>query len=59
MQLITYLQEVRAELTRVTWPSRQEAWRLTLNVLIISLFVGLYIGGLDYGFTNLLGLILR
>lgn len=58
-QALTYLQEVRAELSRVTWPSRQTTWRMTLTVLTISVFVGLYVGGLDLLFTNLLGIILK
>lgn len=59
MKIITYLKEVRHELRQVTWPTRQKAWEMTLIVLTISLVVGLYIGGLDMLFTNLLGVILR
>lgn len=32
---------------------------MTVIVLGVSLAVGLYVGGLDYLFTNLLGLILK
>lgn len=59
MKLIKYLQEVKAELTRVTWPTRAKTWQMTMTVLAISIFVGLYVGGLDYLFTNLLGIILK
>jgi preprotein translocase subunit SecE len=59
MKLLNYLQEVRAELSRVTWPTRAKTWQMTVTVLTISLFVGLYVGGLDYLFTNLLGIILK
>jgi preprotein translocase subunit SecE len=59
MKPLKFLQEVRHELLQVTWPTRQKAWRMTLIVLAISLVVGLYIGGLDLLFTNLLGVILR
>ena len=59
MNIIKYLQEVRVELTKVTWPTRQEAVKLTMVILISSLAVGLYIGGLDLLFTNLLGLFLK
>ena len=59
MNILTYLQEVRVELTKVTWPTRAEATHLTLIILGASLAVGLYIGGLDYVFTSLLGTILR
>lgn len=55
MKLLTYLQEVKAELAKVTWPTREASLRMTVIVLVASLLVGLYIGGLDYIFTNLLG----
>lgn len=59
MNLLKYLQEVRVELGKVTWPTRKEATYLTIVILAASLAVGLYIGGLDYIFTNLLGLFLK
>lgn len=59
MNLLTYLKEVRVELTKVTWPTRAEATHLTLIILGASLAVGLYVGGLDYVFTSLLGTILK
>ncbi|MBU2577604.1 preprotein translocase subunit SecE [Patescibacteria group bacterium] len=47
-----FLSEVKNELTKVTWPTRQEVVRLTIVVVIISLVVGLFIGGLDFLFTK-------
>lgn len=59
MNIITYLKEVKAELVHITWPSREDTQFLTLVVLGGSLLVGLYIGGLDYGLTTLLGMFLN
>lgn len=59
MNLLTYLKEVKAELAHVTWPTREETQFLTGIVLGGSLIVGLYIGGLDYGLTYLLGMFLK
>ncbi|MEI8233023.1 MAG: preprotein translocase subunit SecE [bacterium] len=59
MNLIQYFKEVKVELGKVTWPTRAEATHLTLIILGASLVVGLYIGGLDLLFTNLLGLFLK
>jgi len=59
MNLLKYLQEVRIELGKVTWPTRKEATFLTIVILAASLAVGLYIGGLDYIFTNMLGTFLK
>ena len=59
MNIMQYLKEVRVELGKVTWPTRAEATHLTLIIIIASLVVGLYIGGLDIVFTNLLGVFLE
>lgn len=45
---VTFVQETISELQKVVWPTRAEVIRLTVVVVIISLVVGLYIGGLDY-----------
>ena len=46
--------EVRFELTRVTWPTRNEVVKLTLTVFVVSGILGAYVGGLDYLFTTVL-----
>jgi preprotein translocase subunit SecE len=56
---VTFLKETRDELKKVVWPSRDEVIRLTAVVIIISVIVGFYLGGLDYIFTKLITLILR
>ena len=53
-QVLTYLSEVRLELSKVTWPKRNDVIKLTLIVFIISGIVGAYTGALDYLFTKLL-----
>lgn len=55
---IAYLKEVRHELSLVEWPKISEVVKLTLTVLIISGIVGVYLGGLDFGFTKLLEVVL-
>jgi preprotein translocase subunit SecE len=59
MNIVKYLQEVKVELGKVTWPTREEATKLTLIILLASLAVGLYVGGLDVLFTTLLGTFLK
>lgn len=53
-QVLAYLSEVRLELSKVTWPKRNEVIKLTLIVFIISAIVGAYTGALDFVFTKLL-----
>ena len=54
-----FLKEVQAELKKVTWPTQEQALRLTGIVVGVSLVVGLYIGVLDYALTEIVGLIVR
>lgn len=49
-----FFTETIAELRKAVWPTRQEAIRLTIIVLVICLVVGLILGVLDYGFTRLM-----
>ncbi len=49
-----FLREVSDELKKVTWPTQKEVVRLTIVVLLVSIIVGLYIGGLDLLFTKIL-----
>lgn len=58
MSAFRFLTEVKAEMDKVTWPSAEHVGRMTITVLIISVIVGIYLGGADYIFTNLLGLII-
>ncbi|HET9946755.1 MAG TPA: preprotein translocase subunit SecE [Patescibacteria group bacterium] len=56
---VSFFEETRMELNKVTWPPRQEVIRLTLVVIAVSVIVGLYIGGLDFIFTKLLQFVLK
>ena len=59
MNPVKYLSETIDELKHVSWPSRQDTIKLTVIVIAISLIVALYVGGLDFTFTNLLTLIIK
>lgn len=59
MNPITYIRETISELKQVHWPSREETVQLTILVLVISIIVAVYVGGLDFLFTNLLTFILK
>ncbi|OGM62311.1 preprotein translocase subunit SecE [Candidatus Woesebacteria bacterium RIFCSPLOWO2_01_FULL_39_14] len=51
---IDYIKGVRSELSKVTWPKKDEVIRLTLTVFIISGIIGIYLGVLDFALTKLL-----
>lgn len=54
-----FFTEVKSELTKVTWPTKDQVIRLTTVVIIISLVVGFFIGGLDFTLTKLVELIVK
>ena len=45
--------DVIAELKKVVWPTRQEAIRLTIMVLIVCIIIGVFLSLADWGFTHL------
>ena len=51
-----FLQEVRGELKKVTWPGRKEVYSTTLVVIATSIFFGFYLWGLDLVFSRALSL---
>lgn len=46
--------EVRAEMKKVAWPTRQETLKYTLAVIGVSIVLAVFLGGLDYTLTYLL-----
>ena len=50
-RFIRYIGEIINELKKVVWLSRREAAYLTALVLIVSIFFGIVLGTLDYGFS--------
>ena len=55
--IIQYLKETRAELRKVTWPTRDETINLTVVVLVVTLGMAAFLGVLDYVFSKLVALI--
>ena len=52
--LITFLKEVKLEIKKVNWPTRQEIIKYTLIVIGISAGVAAFLGILDFIFIALL-----
>jgi preprotein translocase subunit SecE len=50
-----YIYESYVELRKVTWPTRQQTWQLTLVVIAMSAFVAILLGLFDLGLTKLIG----
>ena len=46
-RVITFYQEVVAEMKKVTWPDRGQVRQLSIGVIVISLFIGAVIALMD------------
>ena len=46
-----FIQQVRQEMSRVTWPTRREVWTTTIVVILTSLVFGLYLWVIDLGLS--------
>ena len=49
----TFFGDIVGELKKVVWPTRQETTRLTLIVIGLCVVMGLVLGAVDYGFSEL------
>jgi preprotein translocase subunit SecE len=56
-RFFSFLKEVRAELKKVTWPSRRETANTTLVVILSVFFFGFYLFFMDIIFSRLIDLI--
>lgn len=50
--IVRYVRETRGELRKVTWPTREESWRLTGIVLASTLVFSLFLWVFDTLFSN-------
>jgi preprotein translocase subunit SecE len=46
--MFEFLRQVKTELGKVVWPSRNDTVRYTLTVIVFSLVVALILGAFDY-----------
>ena len=62
-RVVTFYQEVVAEMRKVTWPDRTQIRQLSIGVIVLSLFIGAVIALMDLifqaifvrGLPNLVG----
>jgi len=53
-----FIKEVRLELTKVTWTTRQELIYSTIVVIVVSIILSIFIGVVDLGLSNLASMLL-
>jgi preprotein translocase subunit SecE len=59
MRALDFFKEVKVELEKVVWPTKSQTIQLTMLVIGITIVVGFFIGGIDYGLTYLTALTIR
>ena len=48
-KIIQFFRDVRSEISKVVWPTRKEAIRYTITVIIFSIVLAAILGAADYG----------
>jgi len=56
---ITFIRQAWDELKKVKWPTQSEIVRLTVSVIVISIIVGVFLGGVDFILTKGIDLIIK
>ena len=57
--LINLFREVKIELKRITWPSKDETKKAFIAVIVFTLIYTILVGGLDSIFQSLFNMILK
>jgi len=58
-RLGNYVRDTAAEMKHVTWPTQTQAFVYTALVIAISGIVAVYLGAVDYLFTQVLNIFVR
>ena len=51
--LLSFIREVFNELRKTAWPTREQTVRLAFFVIVIGLAIGIFLGLVDMGFTQI------
>lgn len=57
--LFSFFREVKAEVKKITWPSKDETKKAFVAVIVFTLMYTILVGGLDSIFDNLFKMILK
>jgi preprotein translocase subunit SecE len=57
--VVRYLRETWFELKKVSWPTRSEAINLTIIVVVVTTFLAIVLGLLDYLYSLGFGLLFQ
>ena len=57
--IVRYFKDTRAEIAKVTWPTREEGLRLTWVVLVVTTISAIVLFGVDSLFSLVIAFLLR
>ena len=52
-KVLGYIRESRAELKKVTWPTKQQLWYSTIIVIVVTAVASAYLGLVDLILTGI------
>lgn len=58
-RVVRYLKDTRAEIGKVTWPTREEGLRLSAIVFVVTIVSTIILFGVDSLFGFIIGLLIR
>ena len=53
-----YLQDVKSELGKIVWPTRDKTTKTTYVVLVFIVLVTIFLGAVDIGFSKIISYII-
>jgi len=54
MKIVTFLNEVKSELSKIIWPRRDEVIGASIIVCLLAAFAAILLGCMDFGFGQLI-----
>ena len=57
-KVLDFIRESKAELLKVSWPTKKQVWASSLVVVSFTIIVGAFLGLVDFGLTTLMSTII-
>ena len=54
-----FWRETIGELRKVTWPTSEEAWKMTRIVLVVMIVMAILLGTLDFAFSRMISFLVN
>ena len=58
-KVLDYIRDSRAELKKVTWPTKQQLWYSTIIVIVVTAVASAYLGLVDLILTGIFSKIIQ